>query len=356
MIGQRLAEEEPFGSAAHLSEQRAAIYHSLLRCVEGWSAASAALSAQLFALDGNDRERALRDPLTRRTIEDGICLFRQGLKVIDPATHEAILLGAVTSLGKAGGTLLNHSAHCVEIIPAPCPAFVWMNAGTDTIEAQRFVVEVQKRMPGLQIYSPSKEEIKTLRSGAALALRIAPTLAASAFDHVFLVVIAAFEQEERRFASLTVPGLPGVVLLSPNALSDEFRAAHSLLHEAMHLKFIDIDYVHPLFKPGFRAISSPRVTPVWHADKPGLGDWPIDRVLTSMHVYITLGVFFEEASQPCFAGSRIPPTLAEDIARCRERARWLHTSALEHQDVLSAAGQQFVAFNGSLLEHEHAAA
>lgn len=121
-------------------------------------------------------------------------------------------------------------------------------------------------------------------------------------------------------------------------------------HEAFHLKFLDIDYVHPLFALGFRPRTSRRITPAWHADRPRYGDWPTDRVLTSMHVYLALAVFLRKA---CSAdrGVAVPSDddLAAEASKCRERALWLLDAVQNHLDALSPAGRDFVARSRSMV-------
>jgi len=146
------------------------------------------------------------------------------------------------------------------------------------------------------------------------------------------------------------PGLPGVVIVSPSSLSNEFEAAQTLIHESLHLKFMDIEYVHPLFVPGFRPTHSPLVTPVWHQGRPELGNWPIDRVLTSMHVYLGLSVFAARATRSSQTTGADGIKLRAHGAQCHTRAAWLHAAANRHLEVLSASGRSFLAWTGRLIE------
>ncbi|MCW2780690.1 MAG: hypothetical protein JWR35_1139 [Marmoricola sp.] len=101
-------------------------------------------------------------------------------------------------------------------------------------------------------------------------------------------------------------------------------------------KFLDIDYVDPLFATGFRPHSSPRVTPIWDQNDPGYGGWPIDRLLTSMHVYLLLAVFFGIAAvrrgdDDFYA----PKDCAARVEKCRTRATWLFEAAQDYLEHLS---------------------
>ena len=67
----------------------------------------------------------------------------------------------------------------------------------------------------------------------------------------------------------------------------------------------------------------------------------MDRVLTSMHVYLALTVFLERA-----AGADVPPgwaDAAERSVQCRTRATWLCDAAQPHADHLTDSGRRFIA-------------
>ncbi len=355
MLNHRLANEVPFGSAGHLSERICSVYSSLLEFIADHSAGATELLSAIRSIEDSQRSLVLRDSLTRRTIEDGVCRYGQGLDTIDPELLDQLLSGAARAALTPRPSYLDASGCCLSLGPLDRSSFVWMNARDDSPPGRRFTDELLKRLPGLIVEKPTTDQIDLLTSGVELALSIAPELATSALDHAFLFVIGSSEQETNQFVSMTVPGLPGVALVSPSVFGDPYRVAYTLLHEAMHLKFLDTDYVLPLFADGFRAVSSPRVTPIWHAGKEGYGQWPIDRVLTSMHVYNSLAEFFDLATSAGAAGTYGPKLPSEDPDLCRERARWLHARAEEHLDWLSVSGREFVNFNGSILEQSESA-
>ncbi|WP_344874687.1 aKG-HExxH-type peptide beta-hydroxylase [Nonomuraea antimicrobica] len=336
-VESRLANGVPFGSYQHISSNLSAIYAELLALVATRSSAAAKLLQELEHVDHGCREVVFRDSLVRRTIEDGVCGIVQGADAIDSTTLDKLLLATAEKSVTTRRPLLNETA---DIIPfGPQDHFSW-HAWTDdhpaTPAGRRFQQEVLKRLPGFRIEVPSADQIGMLDEGARLGLRIVPDLVRSAMSHAFMVVVGEFTGGEHHFKALTTPGLPGVIILSPNAFSGAFDMAETLLHESLHLKFLDIDYVSPLFTPGFRSAGSPRVTPVWHQDRPGYGNWPIDRVLTSMHVYLTLAVFLENAG-------------SERAAQCRTRSAWLFENVQCHLGLLTPAGREFVASIGEML-------
>jgi HEXXH motif-containing protein len=168
-------------------------------------------------------------------------------------------------------------------------------------------------------------------------------------SHLRTVVVGDFEGGGPPINALTAPGLSGVVFLSPYALSDRPAVAETLVHEAIHLKFLDIEYVHALFPVGFRPYSSPRITPAWHLDDERYGGWPLDRLLTSMQVYLSLAVFFGLAAERSGDDFHPPDDCVTRADRCTTRAAWLFETAQQYLDHLSPSGREFVAWLGGML-------
>jgi hypothetical protein len=346
-VESRLSDGTPFGSCRYLSQRLSALYVQLLTVLAEHSDGAREL---LGALDRNDcSETVLRDPLVRRTLEDAVCTIVQGLEAIDLATLDEVLSGAAVRAIAGRGSVLDATAHCLPVGSAPHDAFVWADEQPNTVSGRRFLSELYKRLPGFRVHSPTDVQVQTLIAGRRLAFQVAPVLARSAMAHLVAVVVGDFRGGQPSVNALTVPGLPGVMLLSPSALSRRGSVAETLVHESMHLKFLDIDYVHPLFAIGFRPQSSPSVTPVWHETEPGYGAWPIDRVLTSMHVYLSLAVFFGIAASQQSHGLYASDDCAARVERCRTRAAWLFETAQDHLEYLSATGRAFVVAIGAML-------
>ncbi len=347
-IESELSDGTPFGSYEYLSRHLSAVYRKLLSVVAEQSLAAEEL---LRAISSNESGEILfRDSLVRRTIEDGVCTTVRGLDAIDQTTLDAVLFCAAENATTGRRSVLDATARCIPLGSANGHGFVWADDHPNTVSGGRFVEEVLKRIPGFHIEVPTDDQVETLVAGQDLALRIAPRIARSAMSHLFMVILGDFEDGQPPINALTVPGLPGVILVSPKALSSTAAVAETLVHESQHLKFLDIEYVHPLFALGFRPYSSPRITPVWHRDDEQYGGWPIDRLLTSMHVYLSLAVFYGIA-----IGRRHDHFYAADhcTARaetCRERATWLFETAQDYLDYLSAAGREFVVSIGAMLD------
>jgi hypothetical protein len=347
----RFSDTIPFGSYDYISQNLSAVYAELLAAIAEQSSAAAELLRLLQQVDDGRRAAVLRDCALRRTIEDGACRIVNGVNSIEAATLEELLSAAAGNAAAEQRSVVQDAASGVPFGGrTPGHASIWVDDQPRTPSGRHLAHEVLKRVPGFQIKVPTEERVQTLVAAERIASQVAPRLARSAISHVSMVMLGEFEDEDHPFHALTMPGLPGVVLLSPKALASSVDAAETLIHESMHLKFLDMDYVHPLFAHGFTQASSPRVTPIWHRDKPGTyGQWPIDRVLTSMHVYSALAVFFGLASNRGDRDFYDHDECASRAAGCRTRATWLFEAAQEYLALLTASGREFVAFIGASL-------
>ncbi len=346
-IESELSDGTPFGSYDYLSRNTSAEYVRLLTLVAEQSSAAETLLAAVEGREGG--EFLFQDPLVRRTVEDGVLTLLCGLDAIDEATLSEVLLCTAAKAEAGEMSMLDATASCVPIGSAPGHTFVWTDDRPATVPGRRFVEEVLKRLPGFGIEVPTDEQVQLLDEGVHLALQVAPRLARSALSHLRTVVVGDFEGGGPPMNALTAPGLSGVVFLSPHALSDRPTVAETLVHESIHLKFLDIEYVHALFPVGFRPYSSPRITPAWHLDDERYGGWPLDRLLTSMQVYLSLAVFFGLAAERRGDDFHPPDDCVARADRSTTRAAWLYTAAQDYLDHLSPGGREFVSWIGGML-------
>jgi hypothetical protein len=342
-----LSESIPFGSHAFLAQELSTVHVQFLALLAERSAGAEAL---LGALGDTTRDAVLSDPLVRRTIEDGVCAVVRGLDAIDQSTLDEVLHCAAAAAEAGEWAVLPTVARCVPLDPGAGRAHVWAENEPSTLPGRRFVEEVSRRVPGFRIDAPTDDQAQVLAEGQRLAMQVAPGLARSAMSHLRVVVVGDVTGGGPSLNALTVPGMPGVVLLSPWALTDRAAVAESLVHESMHLKFLDIEYARPLFPVGFRPFDSPRITPAWHENDPKFGGWPLDRLLTSMHVYLSLAVLHSVAADGRTEGWFDPDDCAARAERSRARATWLFKAAQDHLEQLAPAGREFVHWIGSMLE------
>ena len=337
-----LADDVPFGGYRHISSSLFSRYLELLVLIAKKVPSAQLLLNILNTADGELRNAILSDPLVRRTIEDGVCLHELGHDAIDHQKLNQLLsvaaecaVGAHTSVvAKAGG--------CLPISTAPRHSYIWSDPTIDDITTQHFKTQCLSRLPGFRIEQPKTEEVENIVAAAEMLDRLLPKLGRSALSHTSMVVVASFTG----IKSLTVLGLPGTVFLSPTVVTTPALAAEALLHESMHLKYMDIEYSEPLFSLGFRPQLSPKVTPPWTRGTRS-GEWPLDRLLTAMHVYTALALFWGRvarlATESVDAHSPEYTPDAEMLCnRSLQRTRYLIDKAREYPDVFTKTGQAFI--------------
>jgi hypothetical protein len=344
-----LADSVPFGHEAHISANVVNIYQALLATI-----ASDVPGARLLLRILNDglpdlRQRVLRDSLLRRTIEDGYCLQVLRRDAITFQELDELLTEAARLAARDGSEILINSASCGRVPTAPHGASIWTDTALTSVPARRFVNQCLCRVPALRLDYPGDQHYRNLLEGAELVRALLPQLARSSLFHVFMIGVAK-PISTIPFKSMTVVGLPGTLFLTSAVLVTRLSAAEALLHESMHLKFIDIDYSESLFAKGFRADISPKFTPPWH-NRTVKGDWPVDRLLTAMHVYLALAVFFARMGQRAYQeaiDNRVHPW--ERAFQAMDRTRYLVVQAQAYLEYLSANGSQFVAWIEQTLE------
>ncbi|MEV6179955.1 HEXXH motif-containing putative peptide modification protein [Streptomyces sp. NPDC052015] len=339
-----LAEDVPFGSYAYISTRVLDQYVELLSTIAESSPGARALLDSTATADGELQRSVLGDPLVRRTIEDGIGLYQLGHDAIDEQSLDAVLAAADKHARDSHSPLLAETAGCVSISSASHHGYVW-TATEDNMATRRFTTQCLGRIPVLRIEQPTDETLGCIVEGAKNLDILLPELGRSASAHTFMVVVAN-AVGDLEYESLTVPGLPGVIFLSPTVLTSPVRAAEVIFHESMHLKLMDIDYAEHLFAPGFRPLLSPMVSPPWQGDDKKQ-PWPLDRILTAMHVYTGLAVFFGRfelmGSRSGVTGhSEYPVDPLMKYQSATERARYLLDISQDHLDVFSAAGHSFI--------------
>jgi len=327
-----LALSIPFGDAAYLGEQLAAHYLHRTEMAAGLGGPDrGAARALLDALTGAplaEQVRILGDPAVRATV-DGLLIGQW-----QPSGDRVLRLAA---LGPADRPPSIAPGTGIPLSGTSGAPWIW----TGDRSADDPFGGVVRRLNGLHSYglhlaSPDPRALDALTAGAALLAALSPDLAASALAHVRLVGVVAGDLKD--FLSLTNPWLPGAVFLSPGVLTDPWRAAEMLLHEAMHAKFIDLEHTHAVLAASYRNSDSPGIIPDWHAPERNTR-WTIKRSLTVMHVYVTLAVFFSLAD-----GGR-----TEAVDRSLDRAVSLHARLSEHPDQLGHAGRLFLPWIGGLI-------
>src|SRR5579862_4369675 len=142
---------------------------------------------------------------------------------------------------------------------------------------------------------------EALSQAQAWISNLLPAVTESALDHTCLIVIvdaaeASLRNSEGRsrfFQSASTYRLPGITFLSRSCLYNVWDAAEALLHEGIHNKIFDLYLTRPILMEQYEAKKSERIAVPWntHLDYES-SNWPVDRSLAALHVYVHLTLFF----------------------------------------------------------------
>ena len=239
--------------------------------------------------------------------------------------------------------------------PDVCP-WVWCeDRSVDDPLGRIFQGQFDRYHRALQLRTPDKNCQQMLRAGAALLRDLFPKLSQSVFDHVHVVAIVALDSVSS--TSFTDPRIPGTIFLSPSTLTNPWDAAEYLLHEALHIKFVDLEHTHSLVTSDFALGKSPKIRALWNRPLPGNeNEWLISRALTVMHVYTSLAFFFTAVQHDSPHLGQTYGALANGFnavrqkRRALDRARYLGEQLEHHSTYLGFAGRRFVRWLKSMLD------
>jgi HEXXH motif-containing protein len=208
---------------------------------------------------------------------------------------------------------------------------------------------LRRHLPGPCVYVAEAETEAAINQGLALLQELLPVAANSAVSHLHFIAVDDFDAV---VGSATISPIPGTIFLSRSVLGSSWIIAESILHECMHLKFVELEHTHSLMARGYSEKASPRIHPPWH---PETVTWPMNRALTAAHVYVALVLYTvaSEAAAPEFKARYGPckrsPILVDSSA-AGERARSLIDLASRHPESLGKAGLMFLEWMGDILQ------
>ncbi|WP_437977546.1 hypothetical protein WMF11_11885 [Sorangium sp. So ce295] len=351
-----LAESRPFGDCDYIHR---CTWRHLERRIEMLKEQVPSAGALLDAVRGASLERRYRvlgDAAVRGAVHGALAHYKLDIEHpraddLDAVFRDALPFLAVqrgdTPFGAAdrGARRLGEAHH-----------HGWIHGGKleDTSMTRSFTALWESARTDVVPKEPTEREQLALRDGVRLLEALLPRLARSALAHTHWVVVADALQSSvpwsAGFSSMTAPGIFGVICLSPRTLKTAWSVAEYLLHESLHLKFMDIEQTHSMLRPGYRVDSSPIIRPAWHRIEPdGLHDWRVHRCLTVMHVYTALALFFRAVEQRAaeLEGAFGPLGGLDPVLEARrsfDRARFLGRELERHEGELGAAGKRFVAW------------
>ncbi|MEV4372991.1 hypothetical protein AB0J71_38405 [Nonomuraea sp. NPDC049637] len=366
-----LAGDRPFGDCDYIRQRVRLHYrHRLLLLKEHSKGAHLLLAAQRDASDDRHHQ-VLGDPAVRVATDTWLSAVLGGRELPWPEEElDAVLETAAAQSPRAAVPPLAEGAADLVRLHETGRPWVWSEPRVEVDPLGEFFRRVfSASFHGLTLTSPEGRVRETLLRGAELLHELCPVLARSALSHVHLVAVAGRESPGSAspgitspgstspgFASLTHPRIPGVIFLSAAVLGDPWQAAEYLLHEAMHVKFTDLEHTHSLLEEGYDAAESPLIRPHWNRARPQAdAGWPVDRALTVSHVYTTLALFHSTvAARHAELADRYGPITGADPARQArrsfDRAQYLLHRLGHHTDQLGSGGRLFLRWLGGINE------
>ncbi|MEM7583508.1 MAG: HEXXH motif-containing putative peptide modification protein [Acidobacteriota bacterium] len=164
-----------------------------------------------------------------------------------------------------------------------------------------------KNSPNCVFRHPTEDECGNLRLGIELLGELFPILTPSVLQHIDVVTLVGAKPTRDEaglrddyplsadpLVSCTTDTSPGVVFVSPSALTNPWYIAEIILHEGLHSKLYDVMATHNLLRPNYTGGESAQIHPLWHWSS---ASWDVQRSLFAMHVYAHLALFFQRAER-----------------------------------------------------------
>ncbi len=357
-VERELADRPPFGNAQHINDLNDRRCLHRLSLIEGRMPAASQVLEGLRSLPADRRHYFVRDPALRIGVDQAL-LHTKALPAQHTLDWTERLLSRAASLLKSRSKLAlleaeqSTSARLGQQVLSP---IVWQDPTSD-LSSQCIRSLIHEFVPDAHIDSPSEEHIRTLQAAVTLLDRLLPRLTPSVLNHVIAVVIVSERGMpgcgHRGFQSGTASSLPGVMVLSASELATPWRAAESLLHESLHLKFIDLEFTHSMNLKANDEAEPWTIRPPWSNLGDGTEGWPPIRAMTAAHVYMGLALLFRSgqllATHSDKAVDYPPSELREATRKVTSRAQYLVGALDERLQSLGLAGQYFVTWLKGLL-------
>jgi hypothetical protein len=356
-IEEALADGEPFGDSGYILGRVRLHYEHRLEIVAEHTPAAAALLSALRTADPNHSCRVIADPVVRTVIDDAVRHFRLDGPVFPENELNTVLTFAKRNLEESKNVPPLAEGEVRDICCIRnrnvCP-WIWSGHRSDNdVLGQIFGRTFEKYHGDLELRAVNESSQQMLLAGMALLQNLLPRLSRSALDHVQVISIIGPDSASRHYTSFTDPRMPGAMFLSPSVLGNPWKVAEHLLHEALHLKFIDIEHTHSLLASDFDPANSPTIRPHWNRSHPlSVNEWPINRVLTVMHVYTSLALFFATIANDRSLLDQVGGVLnpIKEGRRALDRARYLGEQLEQSISQLGFAGRCFVRWLRQMLD------
>jgi hypothetical protein len=351
----------PFGESGYINSCTMQRYEHRLRMITQVFPSGAALLTALEKANEAGRWRILSDPTVRIAINGGVAHCKIGTTPIALADAEQILALAVECLD------VDSSIPPLQMglrTPLRIGKYATLWAWSDERLEENTPASVFRSAYNAQekgrttLRMPDEECLKVLEQGASLLHELLPKLSRSALDHALLLGIVdepdpktwANEKRVLPFNSFTVLSIPGSIFIARPLLKTPWLCAEYLLHEALHLKWYDLEHGHSMLRRGYNPGTSPRITSVWNrSDSDKSNEWPVCRSTAAFHVYVHLALFFRQVERRLPELEEVFGPFTGDpvtvwVRRCCDRAQYLGSEIQRNSAQLGPAGELFVAW------------
>ncbi len=344
----QLAQDVPFGSADYIRERAAASYHRRLELLGEHLPAAERFAEALGPAASSDSIQVFADPVVRGSIDDLLRAFRfagERKPNDDQLELFAYYSARLDELKRDAADTADSFRQ--ELLDRPIR--YWSDASARTVRDRAFAAMLRRHLPGARVYEAEAETEAAISQGLALLQELLPLAAHSAVSHLHFVIVDEFYD---KVGSATIAPILGTIFLARSTLRSPWTIAEGILHECMHLKFVELEHTHSLLPRGYSEQASPRLHPPWH---PETEAWPMNRALTAAHVYVTLALYSvaSEAAAPEFQARYGPcrrSQLLVDPIAAGARARSLIDLASGHPESLGKAGRAFLEWMRDVLE------
>lgn len=344
----QLAKDVPFGSVDYIRERTALIYRRRLDLLGGHLTAAVQLSQALDDAASSDFNQFFADPVVRGSIDDLLRTHRTAGER-KPTDDELEFLAYYSAhLDELKRDAANpDGSFRQELLSRPIR--YWSDASAWTLRDRAFAAMLRQHLPRPHVYVAEAETEAAINQALALLQELLPVAAHSAVSHLHFIAVDDFDDV---VGSATISRILGTIFLSRSTLRSPWTIAEAILHECMHLKFVELEHTHSLMARGYSEETSPRIHPPWH---PETVTWPMNRALTAAHVYVALALYSvaSAAAEPELQAQYGPwkrSPLLVDTSAAGERARSLIDLASRHAESLGQAGRMFLEWMGDILQ------
>src|SRR5215217_353355 len=344
--------QHPFGDRAYITEQMHVSYRRRLDKLSVHMPVAGQLLEALHRLEPYGQYRILGDTVVRCAVQHGQVqaetatpygLPLEQCEEVFTETVRAIREGRYAPLGSG---LKNR------VGPDPHHGWIWDEQGAGSVFEQAFHYILQIDYGEERPCTPDADEVAMLQRGARLLSLLLPQSCRSALSHAHLAAVFPEIGAWRTRLSSSEFRISGTVFLSRRLLTNPWRAAEHLYHEALHQQYYDIRAGHLLLQSGFARQGAPLIHSLWNRpDATRNSYWDIHRAVAAFHVYVHLALLCTAAEQNVPVQNEFGPVQMVGRRTALVRAHYLGEQIRKVAwEELGPAGKRFVDWFESVLE------